>query len=151
MHVNSLYSREVANAIIAEYMAGGCSLSEACNHAGVDLARFKFWLEDTDTDPELPTIWGRAMRVRAWAMAEEVLKIADDTCEDFQIIEGKPRLVAEHVTRSKLRVETRFRLMKFMNPALFGDKGGEGSGASIQINIGKEDADALGLAPDDAV
>lgn len=63
------------------------------------------------------------------AMAEECLDIADDGINDYGFKEGddehgegaKPVFLAEHVQRSRLRVDTRKWLMSKMAPRKYGD------------------------------
>jgi hypothetical protein len=61
------------------------------------------------------------------AMAEECLDIADDASNDWmERLDDKGRPVGwvvngEHVQRSKLRIETRLKLLAKFNPSKYGD------------------------------
>lgn len=79
------------------------------------------------------------------AIAHECLDIADETA--FDTIEGENGLRAntEWISRSKLRVETRLKLLAKWDPQRYGDKiqqevTGKGGGA-LQIVLNPIDAD----------
>lgn len=55
-------------------------------------------------------------------MAEECVEIADDGTNDWMMRENGPQLNSEHVQRSKLRIETRLRLLGKWLPKVFGDR-----------------------------
>jgi hypothetical protein len=55
-------------------------------------------------------------------MAEDCLRIADDAVNDWMETEHGPRLNGEHVQRSKLRIETRLKLLAKWNPKKYGEK-----------------------------
>lgn len=60
-------------------------------------------------------------RTDAWL--EEAVEIADDALFDIQYDdEGKEVLNREHIQRSKLRVETRLKLMGKLQPKKYGDR-----------------------------
>jgi len=77
-------------------------------------------------------------------MAEECLEIADDATNDWMEVydeEGNVsyKLNGEHVQRSKLRIETRLKLLAKFNPKKYSDKivqPDEISPMAIQINLG---------------
>jgi hypothetical protein len=57
------------------------------------------------------------------AIAEETLAIADDGARDTIIgKDGEPRMDSEWVQRSKLRVDTRLRLLAKWNSGRYGDR-----------------------------
>ena len=61
------------------------------------------------------------------AIAEECFAIADDSSKDFVPAIGRDgeedeRLDAEHVQRSKLRIETRLKLLAKWDPKRYGDR-----------------------------
>jgi hypothetical protein len=92
-----------------------------------------------DADPELPHLstvyrWEeahpefrealqRARACRANVMAETALAIADERDGDTTYgRDGTPRPDHEWINRSRLRVETRLRLARVMNPRVYGDR-----------------------------
>ena len=56
------------------------------------------------------------------AIAEECLEIADETAFDTVIGENGDRANSEWISRSKLRVETRLKLLAKWDPKRYGDK-----------------------------
>ncbi len=56
------------------------------------------------------------------AIAEECLEIADETAFDTIIGDNGDRPNSEWITRSKLRVETRLKLLAKWDPKRYGDK-----------------------------
>jgi hypothetical protein len=56
-------------------------------------------------------------------IAQECLEIADRKAEDYMVLaDGREQLDREHVQRSKLRIETRLKLLAKWNPKKWGDK-----------------------------
>lgn len=55
-------------------------------------------------------------------LADECLQIADDATNDFMDTEHGPQLNKEHVQRSKLRIETRLKLLAKWDPKRYGEK-----------------------------
>jgi hypothetical protein len=77
-------------------------------------------------------------------MAEECLEIADDGSNDWMEKldkNGQPvgwLLNGDHVQRSKLRIETRLKLLAKFNPKRYGDKvlvGGDPDAAPVQVDV----------------
>lgn len=68
------------------------------------------------------------------ALAEECLEIADDASNDWmerQDDDGNAigwRVNGDHVTRSRLRIETRLKLLAKWDPKRYGDHVGQGPG-----------------------
>lgn len=80
---------------------------------------FYEWL---DGDEDLRLRFGRAREKGEEAMAAECLDIADNSSQDMIETEYGPRLNTEHVQRSKLRIETRLKLLAKWNPKKWGEK-----------------------------
>jgi hypothetical protein len=75
--------------------------------------------------PSFSIKFARAKRIGTHAMAEEVREISDDARYDTKLVgrDGDIEVAdAEWIARSKLRVETRFRLMGMWNKVDYGDK-----------------------------
>lgn len=139
----TLEKRKEACKRIFDLMAVGRSLHSICNdpkkHALIPSTRtFYQWVADYQNKEfyEWFTIeYARAQEERAHYMFEEMLRIADDSSEDYkQIIcpkTGKPKIVydKEHVMRSRIRIDTRkWALSKMLgkysdkhNPSQLGD------------------------------
>lgn len=74
--------------------------------------------------------YARAMKIRAYGWAEEIVDISDDGSNDYYEREGKDgkshtTFDHEHVQRSRLRIDSRKFLMAKALPKIFGDKSEE--------------------------
>lgn len=97
------------------------------------------WYRWCEEDATLSGEVARAREHGADAIAADCLKIADDGSHDF--IPGKdgPVLDSEHVQRSKLRIETRLKLLRCWDPKRYGDKlevDNKGD-MTLTVNIGR--------------
>jgi hypothetical protein len=74
--------------------------------------------------PEIDEVLARAREDGCDFIARQALDIADDSSQDYiEIQKGKSTVRvfdAEHATRSKLRVETRLKLLAVMDRARYG-------------------------------
>lgn len=81
------------------------------------------WLDD---DKELAERFARARELGEEAIAQECLDIADNGKNDWMEANGQDavgyKLNGEHVQRSKLRIETRLKLLAKWNPKKWGEK-----------------------------
>lgn len=112
----------LADAIV-QGIADGTPLRELCRIHGISKSEVYRWQED---DVELR---GRIARARIDgfdAIAEECLEIADDATNDWMKRRKGEEEVdafdAEHVQRSKLRIETRLKLLAKWDPKRYGEK-----------------------------
>ena len=84
---------------------------------------FYDWLE---RDEALSQRYRRARERQAELLVDETLEIADDTSEDTKIVGGEDNereaANSEWIQRSKVRIETRFKLASKLNPKKWGDK-----------------------------
>lgn len=56
-------------------------------------------------------------------VAEEILRIADDASDDYELgDDGKLRVVPETVARAKLRIDSRWRYLSCIHPIVWGSK-----------------------------
>jgi len=131
------YDPEVA-AQICELISEGIPLRQICRMEGMPPWRnIYFWMA---RDPDLAAHIARAREVGYDAIAEECLQIADDGTNDWMEKlgdKGQPigwQLNGEHVQRSKVRIETRLKLLaKWSNK--YSDKTvitGDANGAPIK-------------------
>lgn len=106
-------------------LSQGIPLREICRQEG-----FPVWqkiYEWMGKDAKLAGAIARAREVGYDALAEECVQIADDGSNDWMERlgkEGQPigwQLNGEHVQRSKLRIETRLKLLAKWNPKKYGD------------------------------
>ena len=124
-HRPSIFTAELA-ASICERIASGESVRQVCRDPAMPgRTTVNQWV---DEDREgFASQYARA-REKGWlALAEETLEIADDGTNDWQTRElesGRIDTVpdSEHVTRSRLRVDTRKWLLSKMLPVTFGDR-----------------------------
>lgn len=116
----STYSQEVADQI-CQRIAEGEPLRQICREDVMPPWRTVYhWIED---NPEFSARIARAREVGFDAIAEECLEIADESA--FDAIEGEDgalRSNSEVIQRSKLRVETRLKLLAKWSPKRYGDK-----------------------------
>ena len=121
--MTSVRTPELETAFV-EGIGDGIPLRQLCRIHGVTKSTVYRWMED---DEEFA---GRIARARVTgfdAIAEEALEIADDGTNDWETRENKDgstyeALNGEHVQRSKLRVETRLKLLAKWDPKRYGDR-----------------------------
>lgn len=128
---------EIEAAILAD-VSDGIPLAEACRKH--DVGRTTIY-DKRDSDKEFAERLARARELGEDALAEETLEIADDGSNDWmerRREDGSTDEVLnhEHVQRSKLRIETRLKLLAVWNPRKFGSKvdltsGGEALNAAL--------------------
>ena len=129
-------------------LCDGVPLRELCRQKGMPNWRTVYdWIS---ADEELAARIACARELGFDAIAEDILDIADDGTNDW--VERKRKdgstdtvIDAEHVQRSKLRIETRLKLLAKWNPKKYGDKNTtELTGA----DGGAIKTEAVGAAPD---
>lgn len=85
------------------------------------------WYDWVNARPELAEAIARARLLGFDVIAEECLEIADDARNDWMERRGEDGdagyvLNGEHVQRSKLRIETRLKLLAKWDPKRYGDR-----------------------------
>lgn len=114
-----------AQAEICVQIAEGTPLREICRQEGMPKWRTVYdWI---NADPEFAARMERARVLGYDAIAEDTLDIADDGSNDWMIRHGKDGekewvLNGEHVQRSKLRIDTRLKLLAKWHPKKYGEK-----------------------------
>ena len=115
----STYDPAVATKI-CEQLSEGISLREICRQEGMPPWQTVYsWME---RDASLVEAIARAREIGYDALAEECLKIADDGTNDYVEGERGPQLNSEHIQRSKLRIETRLKLLAKWSPKRYGER-----------------------------
>lgn len=127
---------------ICEQLSLGIPLREICRQPGHPSARAVYaWIV---ADSDLAAHIARAREIGYDQLAEECLDIADNATNDWTTREtvnkaGQPgverALDSEHIQRSKLRIETRLKLLAKWRPDKYGDKTiitGDANGAPIK-------------------
>lgn len=119
------YTPALADEICAELVTGR-TLRDVCRDAGMpDESTVRLWAQ-VNRDG-FAVRYRRAREIGYHAMADEMLEIADDSRNDFVARrrasgDGGPVIDHEHVSRARLRVETRRWLLAKALPKIYGDK-----------------------------
>ena len=119
----SSYTPEVAGAI-CERIANGEPLKRICaDELMPSYQTVRVWIK---TNPEFADLSTRAYETGCHALADECLDIADTAKNDWMEFEENDdvgyRLNGENIQRSKLRIETRMRLIGKWLPKVYGDR-----------------------------
>ena len=113
-----------AGEMICAGLAEGQSLLATCEALGVNYETAKGWERDI---PKHSTDSMRAREIGCHAMADSCITIADDARNDWMEQHGGDdapgwKLNGEHIQRSRLRIETRMRLLGKWLPKVYGEK-----------------------------
>lgn len=121
----STYDPEIARQM-CEQLSEGIPLREICRQEGFPAWRTVYdWIAK---DEDLSAHIAHAREVGYDSLAEECLSIADDASNDWMEKFDKDgrsmgwQLNGDHVQRSKLRIETRLKLLAKWNPKKYGDR-----------------------------
>ncbi len=122
------YTQEEKQRIFDEILAkvsSGLSLRKSIEEAGtISRETFFCWIAK---DSKMADQYARAAEVRADAIFEDMLDIADDGTNDWveksdKFGQSYYELNGEHVQRSKLRIDARKWALSKMMPKKYGDK-----------------------------
>jgi len=120
----SLYSQEIVEAIVSRLETGE-PMAQICRDDGMPAARtVRDWIEQK---PDVSAAIARAREIGFDAIAAETLGIADDSRNDWMERLDKDeqpsgwQLNSENVQRSKLRIETRLKLLAKWDPKRYGE------------------------------
>jgi hypothetical protein len=124
----SLYTNEIG-LVIAERLSKGEPLAQICREDGMPSDNtVRDW---QSAYPDFAVVIARAREAGHDYIASECMTIADDSRNDYiekMASGGDEQAVkalafnAEHVQRSKLRIETRLKLLSKWDPKRWGDK-----------------------------
>jgi hypothetical protein len=132
---------ELVEDVLAK-LSRGIPLAVICREDDKPCA--SIWRDWCDADENLAIAYARAREVGFDAIAVEALDIADDTWNDTRVTpEGNEVANSEWISRSRLRVETRLKLLAKWDPKRYGDRlalAGD-SGAPLQVVVNKPGAD----------
>jgi len=118
------YTKQRADEI-CEWISKGETLAEWCRQNNIGRTTVYAW---KDEHPDFAERFARARELGEEVIAESCLKIADDGSNDWIETFGDESAIkayaynGEHVQRSKLRVETRLKLLAKFNPKRWGEK-----------------------------
>ena len=145
----SLYSEALTDEICGELSESSVSLNTICKRDGMPKYRTVMqWLERY---PEFAQKCARARDLQADVLAEQTLEIADDTSGDTTVnADGDTVVDHDHISRSRLRVDTRKWIAGKLKPKKYGDKllhtGADGEGPvqfAVTLNYAALDEDEL--------
>jgi len=109
------YADSIEANLIADYVSGGKTIAETCRLLGI--TRRQDVYEHMEESDRFRDMMEKARAAGADAIAEECFAIADDTTFD-----GTEKPNKEWIARSKLRVETRLKLLAKWHPKTYGEK-----------------------------
>lgn len=113
------YDEELAGEI-CERLSSGEPLEEICRSDHMPcVSTVHNW---KDENKPFAGHFARARKLGCDAIANDALKIADDATNDTIETANGPKMNAEWVARSRLRVDTRLKLLAKWYPAKYGDK-----------------------------
>lgn len=112
-----IYTPELA-AKVLERLADTGSLAAVCNELSIGRNTVIRWI-DANRDG-FADAYARAKDQGIDKLVEDTLTIADDGTNDYMMTAQGVKLDAEHVQRSKLRIETRRWLAERMAPKKYG-------------------------------
>jgi hypothetical protein len=113
------YSDALADAI-CERLIMGDSMATICADEDMPGERTVYtWLAKHEYFRQR---YAGAREGQADRMVDEILEIADDTTKDTEYGENGPKPNAEWISRSRLRVEARLKLMALLSPKKYGKK-----------------------------
>lgn len=116
----SSYTPETVEAI-CERLAEGEPLAQICRDDGMPGLRTVYdWAE---ARPDVSARIARAREAGEDVIAADCLVIADDGERDYAVgADGREVVNHDHIQRSKLRIDTRLKLLAKWNPKRWGDK-----------------------------
>ena len=126
---------------LCAWLANGKTLREFCRQPG--RPNFQRIYEALDQDAKAAGRVARARDIGYDTIADECGAIADDATNDWMETRNGPQLNAEHVQRSKLRIETRLKLLACWNPKKYGNKQEVEHKGAFTVVISKDDAGIL--------
>lgn len=106
---------------VLEGLSNGKTLTSLCESP--EMPTVRAWYDWMEKDPELSSRFARAREKGYDVIAEECLKIADMTALDtIETEQGKEIPNSEWIARSRLRVDTRLKLLAKWSPKKYGEK-----------------------------
>ena len=133
----SIHSAELA-AAICERLAAGESLLSICGEEGMpSRPTVHSWINENKDG--FSAMYARAREVGLDVMADEILKISDDSTQDTMLTEGGEKPDSEWMARSKLRVDSRKWLLAKLAPKKYGERTAVELSGSLAIHDMTED------------
>jgi len=133
---------------VCERLSRGEPLARICRDEGMP-DRTTVW-DWEQADPELAQRIARAREEGEDSMAADCLLIADDASGDYRMGERGLIVDTDHIQRSKLRIETRLKLLAKFNPKRWGDavtvKGDKDNPLQVTRTVDLTEAQLLAIA-----
>lgn len=128
----SKYSDKLIESICAR-LSKGEPMAVICRDAGMPADRtVRDWC---DSRPDVSAAIARAREEGFDAIAYEALGIADDGRRDYVTGKDGPVVDHDHIARSRLRVDTRLKLLAKWDPKRYGDKVDMNHGGEVGVTI----------------
>lgn len=119
-------TKDNAIAEILDRISKGESVRSILKVGRKNLPSMNLFLKWVSEDESLSDQYARACDIRAEVIFDEMFDIADDASNDYmtKVINGEEVEVlnAEHIQRSRLRIDTRKWALSKMKPKKYGDK-----------------------------
>lgn len=109
----------ILNNIFTEIQNGRAVRNVLKDNGMPDVTTFYRWIEE---DTEKAKQYARACEVRADAIFDEIIDIADDSSGDRKVVEHGEVMDSEYVARSRIRIDARKWIASKLNPKKYGDK-----------------------------
>lgn len=121
MSAERKYDRdEMVPAICLRLATGKDPMTVICRDLDVPVRTVNQWRKD---DAEIALQFDEARDMGYDAIAADCLEIADDGSRDYMTTtDGREVPDHDHISRSKLRIETRLKLLAKWDPKRYGDK-----------------------------
>ena len=138
---------------ICAKIADRWTLRQIARELECEASAITIWVRE---DEKFAAQYARAREIQAESFADEIREISDEGANDWYVREGVDVPDHEHISRSKLRVDTRRWLMSKMLPKKYGDKattelvGAGGGPVEIAMLTPAEKAERAGKLIDDA-
>jgi hypothetical protein len=113
-----MFDQETADRLCAA-LSCGQSLRKACEAEGCAPSTVLGWV---DQFPAFAEQYAQARARGYQLLADEIIDISDDSSGDIIQTEHGPKVDAERVARSRLRVDSRKWMLSKMLPKVYGDK-----------------------------
>lgn len=130
-----MYTQATADAI-CKRLAEGESLRAICRSIDIPESTVRNWEMSHE---QFAAQSARAREIGCHSMADEMLEIADDGTNDWmkraESKGGGYEVNGEHIQRSRLRIDTRMRLLGKWLPKVYGDKTDVNLSASVTVEI----------------
>lgn len=132
------FNQSIADHVCEELARGRSLLSISADQGMPSLTTLRNW-ESEHEEHGANSL--RARELGCHALAEECVDIADNDERDWEAIKDQDghvtgiRVDGEHVQRSRLRIDTRMRLIGKWLPKIYGDH------SAVDLNIKKDAAD----------